>query len=455
MPPPKLFLKNLTIPSPCSTDWNSMKGNDQVRFCEHCDLSVFNLSAMTRHQAERLVTRSNGRLCVQFVSDPNGKPLFGEAGQKLYRISRRASRIAAGAFTAALSVSSAVANTSQNSQGWQLGNSTAATISQSISHPGVGASLVGTITDQAGAVIYGATIALTSDSAKLVFYASSDAEGHYRIENLEPGVYNLRIEAPGFAPEAVDTIYVQARGETQIDRTLRVAAIEVNVEVEAGEVTRYVQMGGAVAIAAPAHPFVKAAQEDNLEALASLISETDVNLRDPQSGTTALEHAVRNANREMVQFLLSSGANPNARDSSGRTVLMDLDEDATAELIWDLVNNGAKVNLQDEAGNTALMEAATTKNVETIKALLDAGARLETKNKEGRTALMIAAAAGHVNTVRALIVAGADINAVDKERRDALAQAIEENNKAVIRLLKSRGAIETLAPVKEEEEDEP
>ena len=53
--PRKLFLKNITIPSPCSADWNSMKGNDQVRFCEHCDLSVHNLSQMTRHQAERLV----------------------------------------------------------------------------------------------------------------------------------------------------------------------------------------------------------------------------------------------------------------------------------------------------------------------------------------------------------------------------------------------------------------
>jgi hypothetical protein len=453
--PPKLFLKNLTIPSPCSTDWNSMKGNDQVRFCEHCDLSVFNLSTMTRHQAERLVTRSNGRLCVQFVADPNGKPLFAEAGQKLYRISRRASRIAAGAFTAALSVSSAVANTSQNSQSWQLENSPAATRSQPISRLGLGASLVGTLTDQTGAVIPGATVTLSGGQSNVALYVSSDDSGQFRIDNLADGVYNLRIEAPGFATEEVGSIYVQANGETRIDRTLKIAGIEATVDVESGETVRYMQMGGAVAFVAPAHPFVKAAQEDNLETLASLISETDVNLRDQQSGTTALEHAVRNGNREMVQFLLAAGANPNVRDSSGRTALMNLDDDTTADLVWDLINNGAKVNLQDEAGNTALMEAATTKNVETVRALLDAGAKLETRNKEGRTALMVAAYAGHVNTVRALIVAGAGITAVDKENRDALALAIEESNKAVIRLLKSRGAIETVAQVKEDEDDEP
>jgi len=450
--PTKLFLKNLTIPSPCSVDWNTMKGNDQVRFCEHCDLSVHNLSAMTRRQAQRLIARSNGRLCVQFVPDANGKPLLAQAGMKLHRIGRRASRIAAGAFTATLSVTSAVANSSQNSQGWQANYANAPTISQPTSRFGVSI-LVGTLTDQHGAVIPGATVGLSSDQFHLALYASSDSSGQFRIDNLEPGVYSVRIEAQGFAPEDVGTVYVQARGETRIDRTLKVAIIEANVDVASGENTRYVSFGGAVAMVAPAHPFVRAAQNDNLEALTALISETDVNMRDQQSGTTALEHAVRNANREMVQLLLSAGANPNARDASGQTVLMDLDEDATADLVWDLINSGAKVNLQDESGNTALMEAASTKNLDLIKTLIDAGAKLETKNKQGRTALMFAALAGHVNTVRALILAGADINAVDKENCDALAHAIEENNKTVIRLLKSRGAMETLAQ-NDEDEDE-
>lgn len=48
----KNFLNNLTIPSPCTADWNSMVGNDQVRFCEHCSLDVHNISLLTRRQAE-------------------------------------------------------------------------------------------------------------------------------------------------------------------------------------------------------------------------------------------------------------------------------------------------------------------------------------------------------------------------------------------------------------------
>src|SRR5258708_17267335 len=100
-----------------------MIGNDQVRFCEHCSLHVTDLSAMTRQAAMRLVARSQGRLCVRFIQRPNGRILTRTVPERLYRISRRASRIAAGAFTATLSLSSAAAQTKPVSNGGQAGAS--------------------------------------------------------------------------------------------------------------------------------------------------------------------------------------------------------------------------------------------------------------------------------------------------------------------------------------------
>jgi hypothetical protein len=85
-----------------------MIGNDQVRFCEHCHLHVNNLSTMTRSEALRFVARSRGRICIRFVQGPSG-PLTGKMPDKLYNIGRRASRLAAGAFSAALSISTAAA----------------------------------------------------------------------------------------------------------------------------------------------------------------------------------------------------------------------------------------------------------------------------------------------------------------------------------------------------------
>src|SRR5437773_12524842 len=90
----------MIIPAPCDADWDSMVGNDQVRFCEHCDLHVNNLSSMTRVNAMRLVARSKGRLCVRYVQGLAGSVLTKGVPEKFHRISRRVPVVAAGAFTA-------------------------------------------------------------------------------------------------------------------------------------------------------------------------------------------------------------------------------------------------------------------------------------------------------------------------------------------------------------------
>src|SRR6267142_5191546 len=177
----KNFLNSLTIPSPCTADWNSMIGNDQVRFCEHCSLDVHNISLLTRSQAERLIARSKGRLCVQYHHDAAGRPVTLPVAQKLHRIGRRVSRIAAGAFTATLSVTSAVA---QSSTSFQSGNSNPPNATQSNARWALGASVVGTVTDQNGAVIPGATVSVSNEEFNLALYASTGLDGRFRIDGL-------------------------------------------------------------------------------------------------------------------------------------------------------------------------------------------------------------------------------------------------------------------------------
>src|SRR4030095_8641799 len=115
------------------------------------------LSQMTRSQAERLVSRANGRLCVRYHRDSTGQPLTLPVRQKLHRIGRRVSRIAAGAFTATLSVTSVVA---QGSPSFQSGSLNPTTASQTANRFSLGSSFAGTITDPKGAVIARATVAL-------------------------------------------------------------------------------------------------------------------------------------------------------------------------------------------------------------------------------------------------------------------------------------------------------
>jgi hypothetical protein len=105
--------ERLEILEPCSADWDSMVGDDRARFCAHCRKHVHNLSEVTPREALDLVLRTGGRLCLSIERDPQGVPRTRALVEPLYRIGRRASRLAAGAFGAALTLGSAAATRAQ------------------------------------------------------------------------------------------------------------------------------------------------------------------------------------------------------------------------------------------------------------------------------------------------------------------------------------------------------
>src|SRR5215510_3986457 len=161
---PKHFrsLNQITIPRPCNADWDEMIGNDQVRFCEHCNLEVTNLSNMTRAEAMRIVTQSRGGICVRFIVRANGEVLTQKMPERLYLIGRRVSRIAAGAFTATLSLSSAAAQT--RSTATAQPEKTVELVNINCERESVAddfsASVSGTVKSSEGELIAGATVIL-------------------------------------------------------------------------------------------------------------------------------------------------------------------------------------------------------------------------------------------------------------------------------------------------------
>ncbi len=86
-------LSKVKVASPCMADWDTMVGNDRVRFCGHCQLNVFNLSAMTRAEAERLIAGSEQRLCVRFYRRRDGSILTQDCPVGLRALRRRISRV--------------------------------------------------------------------------------------------------------------------------------------------------------------------------------------------------------------------------------------------------------------------------------------------------------------------------------------------------------------------------
>jgi len=70
-----VVLDNIRIATPCNADWDEMAGDERVRFCGRCDKNVYNLSSMTRAEAEALVAEKEGRLCVRLYQRADGTVL--------------------------------------------------------------------------------------------------------------------------------------------------------------------------------------------------------------------------------------------------------------------------------------------------------------------------------------------------------------------------------------------
>ena len=68
----RIGLEVLEIKKPCPATWDDMTGDSRVRFCDHCQKQVHDLSAIPRAEAERLVCQSAGHLCVRLAYAADG-----------------------------------------------------------------------------------------------------------------------------------------------------------------------------------------------------------------------------------------------------------------------------------------------------------------------------------------------------------------------------------------------
>lgn len=97
-------LNNIKIASPCSANWDEMYGNERKRFCGDCKLNVYNLSGMSRQEAENLVTSSEGRMCVRFYKRADGSVITQDCPVGWAKVKQRARMLATAAFSLILSL---------------------------------------------------------------------------------------------------------------------------------------------------------------------------------------------------------------------------------------------------------------------------------------------------------------------------------------------------------------
>jgi hypothetical protein len=160
------MLDQIKIASPCSADWERMEGTDRVRFCGECKKNVFNLSAMTRRDAEALIKETNANLCARLYRRADGTVLTEDCQVglrlKALHFRRRIGWAIAGAFSLATA--------------WAQDRP-----------PALSGVIDNTNLTPAPNV---QVTAINAESGKKVTVAT-DNEGRFRFESLESGTYNI------------------------------------------------------------------------------------------------------------------------------------------------------------------------------------------------------------------------------------------------------------------------
>jgi len=430
------FIENIKVKSPCSEEWEDMSGNEKIRFCSHCAKDVNNISEMTRKEAMRLIRKYEGRLCIRYhIDQTTQRPIFIDT---LHKLTRRAPAMTAGVMATSFAVATAAY---AQGEPVPVPRDTTQVVLKTDGDTSI---LSGYVTDPKGAAIPYAVVSLINQKTYDYRSISASFEGFYEFKDVQPGEYTLKFEGGGFEAREMRDIAVSNGGELRRDASLALPSVNEVVTVgEKLEVRESGLMGviSCVELLVPSNPLVTAVMNDDLEEVkARVMMRARVNARDKShDGITPIHAAVENANIEIIQFLLDSGAKVNIRDSLKRTPLMMMDGDATPEIFDLLIRYGAKLQLLDKEKNTVLHHiVGNSDNPDLVRLLINHGIDVNAVNKSRETALMIAAENGNAESVKVLLESGADVTKLSAEDKTAWDLADDSNIK---QLLESYGAV--------------
>jgi hypothetical protein len=101
--------------------------------------------------------------------------------------------------------------------------------------PANASSVTGTITDASGAVIPNASVVVSDATTRTVRGATADGAGHYLVDDLTPGNYQVEAQAPGFTKQQL-AVTLAASQRSQANVILQIGQASQTVSVEASPV---------------------------------------------------------------------------------------------------------------------------------------------------------------------------------------------------------------------------
>src|SRR5262245_38581249 len=180
--------------------------------------------------------------------------------------------------------------------------------------------MIGAVHDQSGAVLPGVSVTLNSPALpggprSLV----TDERGEYRFTGLQPGMYSLTVELPGFGTYEETDLRILAAGTTERTVTLQVATIAETVEVSGQAPVVDVRTAG-IQNSLPAQQLEAAASERyGVQAYLAMLPGVTTN-----SYNRVFQVTVMGSNSNETT-ILSDGVSINNAASGGSWLLADFD----------------------------------------------------------------------------------------------------------------------------------
>lgn len=91
----------------------------------------------------------------------------------------------------------------------------------------------GNVTDVTGAVVPNATVTITNTGTGEIRHVTTDGKGDFLEENLDPVVYSVTVEAPGFKKDVTSAVKVNTSSMASVKVVLQPGNVSTEVTVEA------------------------------------------------------------------------------------------------------------------------------------------------------------------------------------------------------------------------------
>ncbi len=227
-------LGKLRVATPCHVGWERMAGDERVRFCDQCNLHVYNLSAMTKEQVASLIASTEGRICARLYRRADGTVLTRDCPVGLRAFRKRVAKLAGAALTALLSLGSGAFGQSKPQEDKTCERIVALEIKKTVVKDEQG-TFAGVIRDVNGAAIPGAQITLTNERTKKRLHKTSTDEGEFKFAALAAGKYSFEIKAPGFKTYQHKHLLVNPHEQLSASATLQIDGETVTVGILVSE----------------------------------------------------------------------------------------------------------------------------------------------------------------------------------------------------------------------------